>query len=308
MCIRPMLARIGSQSDLDREGFIFEPKIDGIRATCRKQDGLTFFNRSCRDVSTRYPEFDFAESLAAETCVLDGEIVLYDRSGNPDFTALMQRHLGTSPIRRMDRAVRYAVFDILKKDGRDLTKRSLRERKDVLREVVGRHPHLEFVVYTDDGHRLWEFIERRSLEGVVAKDPAAHYRPGQRSSSWLKIKAFQTIDAVIVGYTDELRAVSALALAAFAGGELQFIGKVGTGFSAEDIRMLKKLLAPIERDAPPLDVPAGYRNINWVEPKLACEVRYLEFGKQGMLRNPSFIRLRPDKSIKECRLEEQQTA
>src|SRR5690606_38959556 len=66
-------------ADLDREGYLFEPKIDGIRATCRKQEDLTFYNRSCRDVTARYPEFDFADVLDAKSCVLDGEIVLYNR-------------------------------------------------------------------------------------------------------------------------------------------------------------------------------------------------------------------------------------
>src|SRR5690606_21226255 len=171
MCVRPMLARIGSIADLDREGYLFEPKIDGIRATCRKQEGLTFYNRSCRDVTARYPEFDFADVLDAKSCVLDGEIVLYNRRGNPDFTALMQRHLGTGPVRRIDRAVRYAVFDILEKDGEDLTRTPLIERKEVLREVVGKHAHLQLVVDTQDGHRRWKFIEQRSLKEAVANDP-----------------------------------------------------------------------------------------------------------------------------------------
>lgn len=308
MCVSPMLARTGSRADLDRDAFIFEPKIDGIRATCEKRGGeLRFFNRSCREITSRYPEFDFADALDATSCTLDGEIVLYDRAGNPDFTALMQRHLGTGRIRKLDRAVRYAVFDILERDGDDLTGRSLDERKVALREVVGSHPHLEFVVFTKDGHRLWEFIQGRSLEGVIAKDPTSVYRPGRRTRRWLKIKAFDTMDAIIVGYTEELRAVSALALAAYDGDELRFIGKVGTGFSAEDVRMLKDLFEPLRIESPPFDFPAAYRAVNWVEPRHVCEVRYLEFGSQGMLRNPSFLRLRPDKDPEECRLETQKS-
>lgn len=303
MCISPMLARSGSKSDLDREDYVFEPKIDGIRATCSKNGALRFFNRSCRDISSRYPEFDFSDALNAETCVLDGEIVLYDRRGNPDFTALMQRHLGTGRIRVRDRAIRYAVFDILSKDGDDLMRLPLIKRKEILRECIGSHPHLEFVVFTKDAHRLWQFIQSRSLEGVIAKEASSLYKPGRRTHTWLKVKAFETMDAVIVGYTQERRAVSALALAAFAGDELQFIGKVGTGMSDKDVRMLKKLLAPIETPTAPVDAPSSYQDIQWVEPRNVCEVRYLEFGKQGMLRNPSFLRLRPDKSPEECRLE-----
>lgn len=305
MCIRPMLARNGSRSDLERDDFIFEPKIDGIRATCVKNDALRLFNRSCRNVTSRYPEFDFADKLQAETCVLDGEIVLYDAAGNPDFTALMQRHLGTGRIRVLDRAIRYAAFDILRKNGRDLTGLPLVERKDILRQTLETGPHLEFVVYTKDGHRLWEFIRRRSLEGVIAKRETSLYKPGRRTRNWLKIKAFETLEAIIVGYTSEQKAVSALALAAFEGDTLRFIGKVGTGLSGDDVRMLRALLEPIETEDPPVDVPASYRDIRWVKPEHVCEVRYLEFGKQGMLRNPSFLRLRPDKAPDECRLETQ---
>lgn len=299
-----MLARIGTRDLLDREGYIYEPKIDGIRATCRKNGGIQVFNRLCRDVSVRYPEFDFAEAIKAETCVLDGEIVLYDSKGNPDFTALMQRHLSVGRIRTLDRAIRYAVFDIIRKDGRDLTGLPLRERKEILQETVGKHPHLELVVFTHDGHRLWDFILKRHAEGVVAKKESGRYEIGRRSKSWMKIKAFNTLEAVIVGYTSEKKPVSALALAAFANDELRFIGKVGTGMGDKDVMMLRDLLEPIRIDAPTCECPASYREIRWVEPKYVCEVRYLEFGNQGMLRNPSFLRLRPDKEPSECRLEE----
>jgi DNA ligase D-like protein (predicted ligase) len=303
-----MLARIGSRFDLDREGYVFEPKVDGIRAVCEKRDGrLQFFNRTCRDVTARYPELDFARSLDAGTCVLDGEIVRYGPSGGPDFTALMQRHLGTDRIRAHDRAIRYVAFDVVRMDGRDLTRLPLAERKEILRQTIARHPHLEIVAETRDGHRLWNLIEERGLEGVMAKNASSRYAAGRRSSAWLKIKAFQTLDAVIVGFTTERRPVSALALAAYAGHELRFIGKVGTGMGDVDIQVLRDKLEPLEIDGEPCMCPARYRNVRWVKPRIVCEVRYLEFGRQGMLRNPSFVRLRPDKQPRECRVEPQST-
>lgn len=303
MELQPMLAQSGKKTDLERADCIFEPKIDGIRALCEKRDGLRFYNRSGRDVSNRYPEFDFADALMADTCVVDGEIVLYDSEGNPDFAGLMKRHLGTGMILQRDRALRFAVFDILQKDGEDLTALPLIERKAVLTQTVERHPHLELMVYTVDGPRLWSLIEKRAIEGVIAKRAASSYRPGMRSADWKKIKAFETLDAVIVGFTSYRRAVSALALAIHEGGHLRFIGKVGTGFSDEDVRTLHQILEPDRIDGPSLDVPAAYNNVYWVSPEHVCEVRYLEFGSQGMLRNPSFIRLRPDKAPEACRLE-----
>lgn len=298
-----MLARTGTRADLERANFLFEPKIDGIRALCVKREGVRFFNRSGRDVSNRYPELDFGEALRAETCVLDGEIVLYNAQGHPDFSGLMKRHLGTGMLRTRDRALRYAVFDILEKDGTDLTGLPLEERKAMLREVAGDHPNLELMVYTGDGPKLWAFIQRRGLEGVIAKKASSTYRPGRRSRDWRKVKSFDTLDAVIVGYTSELRAVSALALAAHDGTELRFIGKVGTGFNREDVETLRDLLASERVDVPPVAAPPEYRDVTWVAPKYVCEVRYLEFGSQGMLRNPSFLRLRPDKSPDACQLE-----
>lgn len=303
MDIQPMLARTGRRADLERDDCLFEPKIDGIRALCVKHGRLQFVNRSGRDVSARYPEFDFADALTAETCVIDGEIVLYDGRGNPDFSALMKRHLGTGAIGARKRALRYAAFDILERDGDDLTGLPLTERKKILKETVGSHPHLELMVYTRNGPRLWDLIERRAVEGVIAKKASSTYRPGRRSADWRKIKAFETIDTVIVGYTSDRRTVSALGLAVYEDGTLRFVGKVGTGFSADDVKTLRRLLEPERIDHPPVDAPPEYRDMTWVTPKLVCEVRYLEFGSQGMLRNPSFLRLRPDKSPDACQLE-----
>ena len=305
-CIKPMLARIGSTKDLEREGHIFEPKLDGIRGTYAWQGSeFKLYNRSCRDVSNRYPEFAFTQALKAESGVLDGEIVLYNQAGNPDFTAVMQRHLGTGRISRPDRAIRFNAFDILRKDGHDLTSLPLLERKAILAETVDKHPHLELIVYTRDSRKLWEFVRKRSLEGVIAKREDSPYEVDRRTSSWIKIKAFDTIDAVIVGYTSDKRAVSSLALAAYDGDELRFIGKVGTGMSGRDVKMLRDLLASEHVSTPPCFCPDGYRDIQWVEPKHVAEIRYLEFGSQGMLRSPSFLRLRTDKTPQECLLEPQ---
>jgi bifunctional non-homologous end joining protein LigD len=305
MCVKPMLARIGTRELLDSEGFLYEPKVDGIRAICEKHDGIHVFNRSCRDVTGRYPEFDFGEAIKADSCLLDGEIVLYDRKGNPDFTAVMQRHLSVGPIRTLDRAIKYIVFDIIRKDGRDLTRLPLVERKEILRETVGKHPHLELVVFTRDGHRLWDFIVKRNAEGVIAKREESIYEIGRRSNHWMKIKFFNTLEAVIVGYTTERKPVSALALATFVNQKLRFVGKVGTGMGDKDVKTLRNILEPIRTEKPPCEYPSSYKEIKWVKPKYVCEIRYLEFGNQGMLRNPSFLRLRPDKDPSECQLEEQ---
>lgn len=309
-CIPPMLAKLGGEGDLQRENHIFEPKLDGIRSVCRKDGGrLTFYNRHCVDITSRYPEFDLSSAIDAETAAFDGEIVLYNRAGNPDFTALMRRHQRTPSGRGRapDTSLRFVVFDIMARNGEDLCNKPLLDRKSILKETLQNAPYVEQTIYTSDGPRLWAAVSKRRLEGVIGKRADGLYEPGRRTGSWVKIKAFQTIDCVIVGYSREKRALSSLGVALFEkDGRLRFIGKVGTGFTDSEIKRLRKLLDPIRRDSAPAEgVPSSYRNIEWVEPKLVCELRFLEIGSQGMMRNPSYLRLRPDKKPQDCKVEEQ---
>ena len=304
-----MLAKLGAERDLDRADHIFEPKLDGIRAVCRKSGGsLQFFNRHCVEITDKYPEFDFADAIDGDEVMLDGEIVLYDASGTPNFTALMKRHQRTISRGRRSATgtVRFAAFDVMWRDGEDLCSLPLTERKEVLKDVVQRSRHLEKTIYTPDGRGLWKAITERRLEGVIAKRSDGPYESGKRTGSWLKIKSFQTLDGVIVGFTSDRRAVSSLGIALFEeDGTLRFIGKVGTGFTDAETRRLRALMDPIRVDAAPAEgVPKTYQNIEWVQPNYVCTLRYLEIGSQGMMRNPSYLTLRDDKRPEECTVDQ----
>lgn len=304
-----MLAKIGKEPDLDRPDHYFEPKLDGIRAICRKHGGrLTFYNRHCVDITAKYPEFDFADSIDGDDVLLDGEIVLYDASGNPDFSALMKRHqrLASGNRGSSNRSLRYAAFDVMRRNGKNLVDLQLTERKKLLGETVTRERHLEKTVFTTEGRRLWEAVARRKLEGVIAKRMDGRYESGKRTGSWIKIKSFQTVDCVIVGFSSDKRTLSSLGAALYdEDGRLRFIGKVGTGFTDAETRRLRKLLDPIKTaDSPAEGVPTSYRGIEWVRPELVCELRYLEIGSQGMMRNPSYLGLRDDKRPEECTMDQ----
>ena len=309
MCLAPMLAKLGDEAALTREGYIYEPKLDGIRTVCRKEgDTVALFNRHCVDITRRYPELDFGSAIRADSAVLDGELVYYNAQGNPDFTALMGIHHrgGVGRKALTPKKLRYTAFDIMERDGEDLTALPLVERKKVLAEVVQPGGHLELSLFTPDGSRLWDAIKKRNLEGVVAKRADGPYEVGRRSRSWVKIKSFQTIDCVIVGFSADKRALSSLGVALFDEDEtLRFIGKVGTGFTDREIKKLRGLLDPLRIETSPAEgVPASYRNIEWVKPEHTCEVRFLEIGSQGMMRNPSYLRLRPDKKPEDCRMDQ----
>lgn len=304
-----MLARLGTENDLEREGYLFEPKLDGFRAICYKGPELEFYNRKQQKITHRFPELTFASQLKCDECILDGELVAYNQQGNPDFRLLMKRRMKV--IERTGRAAvpaMYAAFDICMKDGKNLMSLPLKERKQILDETVDEGPKIQKVFTTTDGKKLYEMMLQRKLEGVVAKDLNSPYLAGRRTDNWIKIKTFKTLDAIIVGYSSEKRKVSSVYVAAYVEGtsRLRFLGGVGTGFTDAFIRELHGMLKPIETDTPPVkDVPKGYGQSIWVKPELACEIKYLEFDSKGMMRNPVFLRLREDKPLEECVVEKE---
>ena len=303
---RPMLAFQGSKLDLARKGFIFEPKLDGTRALCYKDGAhLRFINRRDHEMTPRYPEFDFANLIRAQTCVLDGEVVVFDGQGNPSFRLLQKREQaapGMYALRSGQHPATYIVFDILEIDGRDVTGQPLSERKKLLEATVKENDHLRRIVYTPDGQKLWDLIYPKGIEGVMAKRVDGAYEEGKRSTSWLKIKTVITIDCVIVGFTHERRAISSLALGVYVGKDLQFVGRVGTGFTEDFLANLRKTLDGISVPDPPVvNPPEG--ETEWVRPEIVCEVEYLEFTSNYHLRAPVFRRLREDKRPEECTLD-----
>jgi DNA ligase D-like protein (predicted ligase) len=306
----PMLARPADRDALKREGFIYEPKLDGTRAICYKDiEGIRLINRRGNDITARYPEFSFAKEIKAASAVLDGEVVVYDKNGNPDFHLLQRREQvarrDISEMRSKELPASYVVFDILEKEGISLTDLSLKERKTFLDETVTDGLHLQKIFYTENGPGLWDQIEKRKLEGVIAKELDSRYYPGARTPAWLKIKYLKTIDCVIVGYTSEKRIISALALAVYSRGKLRYIGRtVGKGFTEGFLKDLHKKLLALETKEPTVEY-LGEKVIHWVKPKLVCEVSYLEMTKDLIMRAPVFLRLREDKLPEDCILEEQ---
>ena len=301
-----MLAFQGSKGDLAREGYIFEPKLDGTRALCYKEGAhLRFINRRDHEMTARYPDFKFADQISARSCVLDGEVVVFDGQGNPSFRLLQKRELaapGMYALRSGQHPATYIVFDILEIDGRDITGLPLSERKKILEATVRESEHLRRIIYTQKGQRLWDLIYPKGIEGVMAKRIDGAYEEGKRSTSWLKIKTVMTIDCVIVGFTHERRAISSLALAVYVGKELQFVGRVGTGFTEEFLEKLRETLERIKVPKPVVVNPPDDET-DWVKPEMVCEVEYLEFTSNYHLRAPVFRRLRDDKTPEECTLD-----
>ncbi|MCW1298044.1 MAG: non-homologous end-joining DNA ligase [Candidatus Parvarchaeota archaeon] len=321
--IKPMLAY--SSSAFDDEDWICEIKLDGTRTICyfdADRNHIRFLNRRMIDFTHKYPEIYSAlpNAINARQVILDGEIVTYNKEGKPDFYSLQMREHVDDKIKIdvLSKTIpaTFVVFDILYLNGEELIDKPLIERKKILRNVLKDNP---FIRISEEFNginckKLFEEIKKIGFEGLMMKKKDSPYLIGKRSKFWLKIKNLKTIDAVIIGYTEGKGKregyFGALVLGCYHKGKLFHIGRVGTGWDDEKLREIKNKLDEIAAECPVKDTLKNWQDyekkyvVKWVQPRIVCEVKFMEITKDLMLRAPSFIRLREDKDAKECVLEE----
>jgi len=304
-----MLCKTGSKRDLNRK-WIFEPKFDGTRIFLVKTNKkIKLINRRGRNITYRYPELkNTINNIDAKQCVLDGELVVLNKKGVPDFHLLQQREQLEKAmeieVRSKEIPASIFVFDILKKDGMSLALLPLHKRKKILSTTVINSPFISACPFTTNGHKLWNSIKNLKMEGVIAKNPESIYEEGVRSPDWLKIKNVKTIDAVIVGFTKEKREISALCLACYVNRKLLYIGRVASGISDDFIsEFLPKFRRIIVKKAPVNNPPKTRKEIFWLKPVMVAEVKYLNITKDLELRAPVLLRIRYDKKPEECVIE-----
>jgi bifunctional non-homologous end joining protein LigD len=286
-------------------GWVYEVKYDGVRVLgVRRGRAVELYGRSGQVTTGRYPEV--ARALAAlpvDDFVIDGEIVAIDPSGRPSFQ-LLQARMGLTEAREIERAmtevpVTAVFFDCLGIDGHDLRRLPLAARKACLRLFL---PAKGLAAYGEhfetDGASFLEVVCEQRLEGIMAKRADSPYRAA-RTREWLKIKCQRRQEFVIGGYTEPQGArpyFGALHLGVYDQGRLVYVGKVGTGFDEPTLERIHQVLAPLRRSTSPFDAgsPAGSGHY-WVEPRLVAEVRFAEWTRDGGIRHPAFLGLRPDK-------------
>ncbi len=309
-----MLARTRRRPFSD-PAWAFELKLDGYRMLGIRRGGRPRLRtRGGKDATRRFPEL--ARALAAlpyGDLVLDGEVVVHDGSGHPSFQRLQARAqlTGRSEIRRAaaERPAAFHAFDLLAFEGWDLRPLPLLERKALLGRLLPPAGPLRPVEhFLGAGEALYQQVRTLGLEGVMAKRADSSYQGGRRAE-WLKIHAPRAGAFAVVGFTEpegRRRGLGALHLAAFPADEpgtddpgapgerptLVYAGKVGTGFREAQLVALRHRLEPLRTPRPAcVGAPPGGRGDVWVEPRLACEVRFKERTEQGLLRAPVFLRL-----------------
>jgi DNA ligase D-like protein (predicted ligase)/DNA ligase D-like protein (predicted 3'-phosphoesterase) len=308
MKYQPMLAE-PADTPFGGTGWLFEVKWDGIRAIAYVGETLSILSRNDNDITRKFPELAELSRLASDV-VLDGEIIVM-KGGKPDFQAVAKRvqALRQADIEREARESpsTYVVFDILEKVGEPLISKPLSERKAALRESLRDGEHVVVSSYVvGEGEAYYEAAAAKGLEGVVAKRLGSPYRPGERSREWLKIKRVKTVDCIVVGYTrgtgNRAGTFGALLLGLYEGNRMMFVGRVGTGFTDKSLRELLAAFRPLEsaeRQVEAADIPAGS---TWLKPGIVAEVGYQNLTDDDRLRAPRFIRLRTDKTPRDCTL------
>jgi len=224
--------------------------------------------------------------------LLDGEVVAFDRREVSRFQ-LLQNHTAESE---------YAVFDCLYRNGRDLRRDPLAQRREMLEEVIVKTAGKGAIVFlstrlADNGLEAYRIAKRKGFEGVVAKDASAPYIEG-RSRFWLKFKVHQEDEFIIIGYTapaGSRKYFGALLLGAYRDGKLIYVGKVGTGFSQQLLAQLYRKFQPIIRSKPPVADAPREKGITYLAPRLVAQIAYGEFTNDHKLRQPVFLGLRDDK-------------
>ena len=302
--VTPMLA--GSHHPFSDADWIFEVKWDGTRAVCFINKKVKFINRRHTDITHRYPELHaIRKNIGASSCILDGEIVVL-KKGLPSFNDLQKREIDNPlKINILSKKIPavYIAFDIMALNGKDITKEPLLARKAYLRKIITDSSHIMVSPYIKGkGKEYFEAATKKGFEGVMAKHIHSLYYPGIRSAFWLKIKKTNTQDCVIGGFTEGEGARNPYfgALLLGVNQPLEFIGKVGTGFSDEDLKSITPLLTKIEIQENPFMQKISRSNTHFVNPLYVCEVKYLEVTRSKKLRAPVFVRWRHDKAPEEC--------
>jgi bifunctional non-homologous end joining protein LigD len=291
---RPMLATIADKP-FDSKEWVYETKWDGFRLIAEvKRGSVRLFSRNGIEVTARYPAIAQALRPIVEPCVIDGELVALDTKGRSHFQLLQ------NAMRDEKTRLQYCVFDLLFLGTEDVRHKPLLERKRLLKQMLPRTKLLRYSEHIQEkGIALFEQAKQAGLEGVMAKLASGLYSSGKRTREWLKFKAMNEQEVVVVGYTAPRRSrkyFGALVLAVRESSQWQYVGHAGTGFDEETLQMLYNKMQPLKTKTKPFTVKVkDEAQTTWLRPQLVAEVKFTEWTDRGEMRHPVYLGLRGDK-------------
>lgn len=287
--------------------WLFETKWDGVRAICAITSKAVYaVSRTGRDLTSQFPELAAIRSAFKNLpLIIDGEIVSLDAKGRSSFQRLqprINRLRGATDVRV---AVSFVAFDVLMIGSDDLRQEPLESRKALLKKCLRTgQTKARFSSYVvRDGKKAFDKARRQGLEGIVAKRLDSPYRSG-RSRDWLKVKVVLSDEFVVCGWTEprgSRKYFGALLLGIYYRGTLTYAGHVGTGFDERTLAALHQKLARFETTRSPFSVvPKVNSPVHWAKPSLVAEIKFGEWTRDGVLRQPVYLGLRLDKRPKDC--------
>lgn len=300
--VEPMLSKLVRDLPAGEE-WLYEVKFDGYRAELIKNaKGVQLLSRNKKDLGRQYPEVvRSGTDISLDDFVLDGEVVALTQEGHPSFQLL--QNLSSAP----DRPVFYYAFDLLNYERHDLRKLTLAERKRMLESVVKSSDGTILLSsgLEADPEILIEEIRKRGLEGIIAKRKNSTYEAGERSGSWVKYKTEKEQEFVIGGYRPSGKKddFELLLIGHYVKKKLMYVGKLRAGFTSHSRRQIASQFGKLETKKMPFaNLPergegrwgeglteADLPKYRWLQPKMVCSVRFVEWTDEGHLRHPQFV-------------------
>jgi bifunctional non-homologous end joining protein LigD len=293
--VKPMLCTLLKEPFNDPK-YLYEIKWDGYRSIGYSGNGKAKLDsRGGLDFSKKYPGVITALTELGSDAVLDGEIVLINKEGKPDFDALQKVNGGRAPVF-------YYVFDILWLNGVNLMQLPLVERKKILKEAVTGKDVIRYSDDFDNGIELFEHAKSLGLEGIVAKMRNSSYHPDERGNKWYKIPTSIKQEFVIGGWieSESGRPFRTLLFGVYEGDKLMWVGHAGGGYKEAEMPAILKKLKALEIGNSPFFNEVDYDGkVHWVKPELVANIKYATFTRSGKIRKPAiFLGFRDDKKPK----------
>jgi bifunctional non-homologous end joining protein LigD len=300
-----MLAKESTEV-FDSKEWLYEIKWDGYRAVAEVSSSeIKLYSRNGNDFSQNYPALASELKVIKHEAVLDGEIVVLNENGFPDFQKIQHYEENTNyPLC-------YYVFDLLMLDGNDIKHLPLTHRKELLKNLLPKNNVIRFSDHVmESGTDFFNAAVQNNLEGIMAKKADSEYYEGKRTNEWLKIKNHKTADVIIAGYTaptGSRKYFGSLVLAMMKDKKLIHVGHAGSGYDDEKLKTIFNLLQPLVQKESPFEEKIVVNNkVTWVKPTIVCEVKFTEWTSDEKLRHPVFLQIRKDKTVKQITMEAQQ--
>lgn len=308
--MKPMLATLVDEP-FDDPDWQYEVKWDGYRALAFLNKGeVELLSRNNKSFNEKfYPIYELLKTFEINA-VFDGEILVLNDKGISNFGDLQNWRS------EADGELVFYVFDIIWYDGKDLKDLPLYQRQEILAKVLPEDDDRIRIskVFDASGIDFYRAAEKMGLEGIIAKKKDSTYAANYRSKEWLKVKVHKRQEVIIAGYTknaDTSKPFSSLLLGVYVDSALQYVGKVGTGFSMKLQKEMMEQFEPLVikespfEEIPDVNKPSRFRpnppkaKATWLKPELVCEVAFAEVTSDGVFRHPSFEGMRIDKKPKD---------